>query len=865
MRKCASSGRYGRFRGSGQELLQSSTDTAVRDVNGNTALHLAAHHQYPNTVKRLLQPLPGGQNIFDIESKNETHWTALHLGARSGRLLTVQVLLQHGAKPYNVTGDGETALHIACSQGHVDIVKELLKWRDAHSDHDKDIVFTEDNEKKTAFIHAISQGHREIARTLLEWPSIKNSAAQLQGETQNALIVAVSCDNRDLVQLLLQYCWDIDDIELSTKDQATALHRAASDNNVSMIDFLLEHKANPNMKDSYGETPLHDAARESPEGVKHLLQMGADVNAENKQGETPLWRAAFHGEVASVQNLLISSTAVNLKARRTYDQWTTLHAAYDSVEITKILLQRGADPVAVDVDKEPPYFWAIRYGFIDVVRLYMDNGVKPTHKNARGSTGLHIAVENTQELALVQLLVEHSADVNATDGDGTAPIHLAAANGQESVLEYLLQQGANAEMTCEGHGTPLMAAAATGQEKILKRLLMLSPNINQVGGADGSPLCAAVRSKNLKIVQTLLEHGADINIATSKGTPLELAISMELPEIVNLCFQQESLDVNAVSEGKFGTALLAAISQHDLPLITRLLEMNANPDLSKEERGERPIQMAIRKDMRDFLEILVMKGADLSCKDIKGRGVISYAIAWNGIDVLPNLFEQPIDINDQDNAGQTPLILSIIEGIPGFDVIGKLLELKVDYQDRWGKTALMHAATADYATAVTRLIDSKADLLLKDIRGRDALYWATLSSSQAPFDVLFAAMQDEAPPSHFQNALNAAVAENRADFAEMLLNKYPYKVRQADVDGWTAISTASRYQCSAISALIHDALKGDRSKTLDLPVEKSPTAWHEKDMSFGIVLHADGTTLTVERKSHLIEFSPMPSLTSLIP
>ena len=60
-------------------LLQCSIDSTVRDADGNTALHRAAQNQYPSILKRLLQPVPGSQNKFDIESKNSSRWTALHL------------------------------------------------------------------------------------------------------------------------------------------------------------------------------------------------------------------------------------------------------------------------------------------------------------------------------------------------------------------------------------------------------------------------------------------------------------------------------------------------------------------------------------------------------------------------------------------------------------------------------------------------------------------------------------------------------------------------------------------------------------------------------------------------------------------
>lgn len=130
--------------------------------------------------------------------------------------------------------------------------------------------------------------------------------------------------------------------------------------------------------------------------------------------------------------------------------------------------------------------------------------------------------------------------------------------------------------------------------------------------------------------------------------------------------------MNVVSEGKFGTALLAAISQHDLTIITRLLENNANPNLYSRKRGENPVQMAIRKDMGDVLESLVEKGANLSYQDIRGRGVLSYAIARNSIEILLCLCGQSIDVNNQDNARQTPLIFSTIGGIQGFDVFWEI-------------------------------------------------------------------------------------------------------------------------------------------------------------------------------------------------
>ena len=311
--------------------------------------------------------------------------------------------------------------------------------------------------------------------------------------------------------------------------------------------------------------------------------------------------------------------------------------------------------------------------------------------------------------------------------------------------------------------------------------------------------------------------------------------------------------------------MLAAISKHDLALTTKLLEKNADPELYNPRKGERPIQMAIRKDMSDILEILVEKVASLSCRDSRGRGVLSYAITWNSIDAIPYLCEQAIDLDDQDYDGQTPLILSITGGIRGFDIVGELLRRKVniDHQDRWGKTALMYAVTADSTTS-SKLIDANADHFLTDIRGRNALYWAALNSSQSSFErLLVEAMREAASPSHFSIALHAAAAACRVDFAETLLNEYPVLLRQSDDDDCTAALTASRYHCSAISALIDETSKRRTFRKKIPPEGKSPTAWHEKDLSRGMLLQADGRTITIDRKSQTRASLPdAPSLSS---
>ena len=93
-------------------------------------------------------------------------------------------------------------------------------------------------------------------------------------------------------------------------------------NTVSLIKLLLEKKAQVNVQDDNGYTPLHQAvgASNSLEIVQLLLKYGADVNAKNNNGATPLYLAdtVYHNK--SMSTLLQHQT----KNKQTLDQVTNI-------------------------------------------------------------------------------------------------------------------------------------------------------------------------------------------------------------------------------------------------------------------------------------------------------------------------------------------------------------------------------------------------------------------------------------------------------------------------------------------------------------------------------------------------------------
>ena len=105
--------------------------------------------------------------------------------------------------------------------------------------------------------------------------------------------------------------------------------------------ILLEHGADPNIRDDHGKTPLMRAASKGQTNIiQGLLARGADINAVDQDGMTSLMFAVMDGKVDVVKLLVVRGANVNVKTE--VGGLTALSLA-KSADISSFLKNAGAN------------------------------------------------------------------------------------------------------------------------------------------------------------------------------------------------------------------------------------------------------------------------------------------------------------------------------------------------------------------------------------------------------------------------------------------------------------------------------------------------------------------------------------------
>uniref|UniRef100_F7FVC2 E3 ubiquitin-protein ligase MIB1 n=1 Tax=Ornithorhynchus anatinus TaxID=9258 RepID=F7FVC2_ORNAN len=309
------------------------------------------------------------KKLFETQESGDLN-EELVKAAANGDVAKVEDLLKRPDVDVNGQCAGHTAMQAASQNGHVDILKLLLKQNVD--------VEAEDKDGDRAVHHAAFGDEGAVIEVLH-----RGSA----------------------------------DLNARNKRRQTPLHIAVNKGHLQVVKTLLDFGCHPSLQDSEGDTPLHDAISKKRDDILAvLLEAGADVTITNNNGFNALHHAALRGNPSAMRVLLSKLPRPWIVDEKKDDGYTALHLAAlnNHVEVAELLVHQGSANLDIqNVNQQTALHLAVERQHTQIVRLLVRAGAKLDIQDKDGDTPLHEALRHHTLSQLRQL--QDMQDVGKVD------------------------------------------------------------------------------------------------------------------------------------------------------------------------------------------------------------------------------------------------------------------------------------------------------------------------------------------------------------------------------------------------------------------------------------------------------------------
>lgn len=632
-------------------LIEAGSPVDLRNEEGHTPLHIAAWEGDEVMVKYLYQ-MKANPNFTDKMDR-----VPVHIAAERGHTTIVDLLVDKCKASISArTKDGSTLMHIASQYGHPDTALTFLK---------KGVPLHMPNKSGAICLHtAAMRGHTNVVRALL------SKGASVDAKTKDgytALHLAVECGKPQVVQMLLGYGAQVE--FKGGKAGETPLHIAArTKDGERCAEMLMKSGADVNAVRENGETAMHIAARNGQlKMLQALLEEGGDPTQQSKNGETPLHVAVRHCHLAVAKELLsyVSMTssridAVMLVNQQNWEGETPVHYAaelvksmthfeFEDTDIMRLLLQYDGDKnIQTKLTHETSLHYCARAGNEDILleivkhigNTCIQNAVNKQSKN--GWSPLLVASEQGH-IQIVKILLQYHARVDVFDEyHGKAALHLAAENGHEQVADVLLWHKAFVNAKSKLGLTPLHLAAQNGYNDLV-RLLIETHNavIDALSLAKQTPLHMAAQCGKMEVCNTLLKMRADANATDVHGqTPLHLAAENDHSDVVKLFLKHRPELVSMANTDENGmTCAHIAADKGSVAVIRELMKFNRSVVTTARNRtnNSTALHLAAAGGHKEVVEVLLKAGASATDENADGMTAIHLCARYGHVNILDAL------------------------------------------------------------------------------------------------------------------------------------------------------------------------------------------------------------------------------------
>ena len=602
-------------------LIKAGANPALTDYEEHTAVDVALMLGNNEVAEELayimrniydshtagLAPLATFNEALSVAKRNASKQCLQHLDFGNDRVSLLGTIFSHGDDTLIqelvslgvplVEEDGSSALHVAVRHGYTSLVAKALPN-----------------------ILDINAFHPPLLHTCIERKTTNLAMFQL--------LIDAGVDVNAIRQPNDRTDKDLNGHDLRPKDCGLAvIHRLALGHYSwfpKALSVLLVAGADIELEDHKGVTPLEtaltqrstthytrltDAGYWSEDTLDVLLKHGANVNKTSSRGATPLNKL-----VANKRDKLILHRLIDHGLDLAIGGADALISAIEAsdVEMTKILLEAGADPNAIH----------------KVVRN-QKSGRTPlicASMSIRSSGGYHDCAESeivnlTEVLVIMDLLLSHGCNPshNLDNGDTTVLHEIAKERG--IITEALLKNCDPNKRDVKGRTVlhracePVDHWRRSENARSIKILLACGYNIGARDINGDTPLHRVLKSRNGSNVGTLLEHGASVTIKNNAGfAPLQSTFKDEEHYIWSRGIDRETMEqllkagASPIERGREGTTIL-----HEI--MSELMTFS----VLAEKRFEDGDNIKEFESLKALYQRLQTQGCDHEATDDRGR------------------------------------------------------------------------------------------------------------------------------------------------------------------------------------------------------------------------------------------------------
>uniref|UniRef100_A0A8C3FXU3 phospholipase A2 n=1 Tax=Cyclopterus lumpus TaxID=8103 RepID=A0A8C3FXU3_CYCLU len=336
-----------------------------------------------------------------------------------------------------------------------------------------------------------------------------------------------------------------------------------------------------------------------------------------------------------------------------YQSWDCLLMCPETPNMTLRLFQVASEEDAMNLF--PQYALKLR-PFYETLLLKAETTqpIVDCIRNHQDWSSAHIAVETGMRECLKHNYVQ--SQINARDGSGQTPLHLACERGDLACVRQLLEESQARTDIRDRHGeTPMHRAAKQDTPAVIQVMCSrLCSGVNELNDNGETPLHVACRLGRVESVRALLGGGAKCDVIGGTGYAIHSAMKYSEKGCVEEILKADSGQLLAEDSLYGGTPLhWSRTAEMCLMLLQHGCAVNY---LSK--TGESALHILTRKGRFEAAMVLLTHGANANLKGQDGNTALHLAMKRDHMELIKALIVFGADVEIHNDLGETPGLIA---------------------------------------------------------------------------------------------------------------------------------------------------------------------------------------------------------------